>query len=92
MFKQLQRLDKDDQRLKESMAAVVRSQLDNLVKADQNGQGGVLKMKVTAPVTVPAEVGKELATPPAGQQLPMPETHEAELRASSLFEGAVNGM
>jgi soluble lytic murein transglycosylase-like protein len=92
VFKQLQRLDKDDQRLKESMAAVVRNQLDTLVKADQNGQGGVLKMKVMAPVTVPVEIVKELATPPAGQQPPMPETQEAELRASSLFEGAVNGM
>ncbi len=92
VFKQLQRLDKDDQKLRESMAAVVRSQLDTLVKADQDGQGGVLKMKVTAPVTVPAETVKELASPPAGQQPPMPETQEAELRASALFEGAVNGM
>ena len=67
VFKQLQRLDKDDRRLKESMAAVVRNQLDTLVQADQNGKGGMLKMKVSAPVAVPAEIVRELENPPAGQ-------------------------
>ena len=93
VFTQLQRLDKDDRKLKESMMAAVRSQLDTLVQAEQNGQTEVLmKVKVTSSVPVPSEPAMELADPGAGQQPPMPEAYEGGLRASSLFEGTMSGM
>lgn len=90
VFKQLQRIERDDRQLKANLEAAVRNQIEELVKADQNGQGGELRIKVQA--AAPAEILRDLPALRPGEQPPAPEARGAELRASSLFEGSTNGM
>lgn len=86
VFKQLQRIERDDKQLKHNLEAVVRDQVNDWVAASRNGQGSELAITIQPNAPVPVEVPAEPAASPAGAQPPVPATQEAELRASSMFE------
>ena len=81
VFKQLQRIEREDKEFRKNLEAAVRDRVGDLVAA---AQGGETKVSVPAPVPAPAEVRQE--------QLAAPEAVGVELSSSSIFEGAVKGM
>ena len=92
VFNQLQRIERDDKKLKLNLEAVVRAQADEWVTASQNGQREKFKVNITPNVVVTREVLSETADPPFGEQPALSDTPRVELRASSSFEGVPGGM
>lgn len=91
VYKQLQRMERDDRRLRKSLEATVRDQIDGWVNASQNGQGNTFKL--TLPATnapVPAGPPLELPASPAGDKAAV--TPGVELSAANRSEGGSNGM
>ncbi len=85
VFKQLQRIQRDDKELKASLEAAVRDRVNDLAQAGQNGGASELHLKIQ-PSKVPLE-----NSPSSGQdQTAAPDAPAPELRASS--EGTANGM
>ncbi|HEY6872425.1 MAG TPA: lytic transglycosylase domain-containing protein [Geobacteraceae bacterium] len=88
VFKQLQRIQRDDKVLKANVEAAVRDRINDLVQSSQNG-GGEIPLTVKPTVSAPPETSRNL---PVSHSQEETEVAGAELRASSLFEGTTNGM
>lgn len=86
VFKQLQRIERDDKQLREKLAAVARAQVDDWARAAQNGEREHT-VKVQADVPVPAEAPREPPAPQSGGGSVSSDAHGMELSASSMFEG-----
>jgi hypothetical protein len=91
VYKQLQRIERDDRQLKKGLEAAVQNRIEDWVKASQNGQGDTFKLTVPAPKTPDA------AAPPL--ELPALSAAEKgaaapgeELTTASRSEGGSNGM
>ena len=91
VYKQLQRIERDDRQLKKSLEATVQERIEDWVSASQNGQGNTFKLAVpatAAPVTADAPV--ELPPPAAAEKVSAePGT---ELSVAARFEEKGNGM
>lgn len=85
VFKQLQRIERDDKQLKDSLEAAVRDRIDGLVAATRNGQGDEFKVMVQPSASVMAEAPPALPASGSDEKPPLPEAHGPDLRASSTF-------
>lgn len=88
VFKQLQRIERDEKELRKKLEATVRAQVDDWVKTSSNGQGQELAIKIEAKSPVAPETRHEQPAPFSGVQPPATEAPGAELSASSMFEGS----
>jgi soluble lytic murein transglycosylase-like protein len=92
VFTQLQRIARDDKKVKLNLEAVVRAQASDWITASQNGQGEKFKVIIPPNVVVSSEDSPETADLPSGEQPSLSDASRVELRAASSFEGAPSGM
>lgn len=92
VFNQLQRITRDDKKIKLNLEAVVRAQASDWITASQNGQGEKFKVIIPPSDVVSAEVSPETADLPVGEQPALSDASRIELRAASSFEGAPSGL
>jgi hypothetical protein len=93
VFKQLQRIQRDDKELKANLEATVRDRVNGLVQASQNG--GPIELRLDIQPATPANSKVPGGNSPSSvqeQSAATPNVPAVELRASSLFEGAASGM
>lgn len=88
VFKQLQRIERDEKELRKKLEATVRAQVDDWVTASRTDQGEEQTVKVEARVPVPPETSPNLPVSISGERSAASETQGTELSASSMFEGS----
>ena len=84
VFRQLQRIEKEDQELRKNLETAARDRVNDLVAASQKGE--------TGDITIPIEAQETQASSPAGEHAAAPDIPSGELRASSFFDGATKGL
>jgi hypothetical protein len=92
VFKQLQRIQRDDNEAKTNLEAAVRDRINDLVQAARDDQSGEASLKIQTAVPVKSDAGADHPDSDGEKQAAEPGSTGAELRASSLFEGNVSGM
>jgi soluble lytic murein transglycosylase-like protein len=91
VFKQLQKIQRDDKALKANLEAAVRNRVNDLVQASQNGGSSELHLQIQ-PVA-PAQPGASVQSSASVEgHTATPDAAAAGLRVSSQLEGAASGM
>ena len=92
VFKQLQRIERDEKQLKENFQSALREGVDRLVIAEQNGHKENRTITVRSGDPVTGDVLRNLTGLTAGGQPNAQELTAPELRASSQFEIIPSGL
>ena len=86
VFKQLQRIDREEKQLKETFQTALQGTVEELATAGSTGQKGKRNITVRSRVPVSTEVLRGLVTQPADGRPAPTEPRQVELRAFTQFE------